>query len=354
MQFFWLFCLFLISILLLNYIFIKKKFLLDEKKLTHKSFASKISVPISGGVLILFYILLFINSLKIKIFFILIFTLGVLSDLSLIQKPLKKLILQTIIILIFLKINNFFILTTDFFFIDYLIKNKTVSILFTCFCILVLINGSNFMDGVNTLVSGYYILVIINILHLISNNDASHNFFNLYYLLLVLFLFFIFNGLNYSYLGDSGTFILSFLVGYYLINLTLSKFNGPNYISPIYIILLLWYPDFEILFSIIRKILHKHDPSCPDNSHLHHLLFSYLNYKLKNRYNLNNTLTGILINLYNAIVFIIGTKFYYNKKYLALIIIFNIVFYIATYLFLKFILIKFNKSSNYTSSSSHS
>jgi len=40
-----------------------------------------------------------------------------------------------------------------------LLDIKYVSIIFTVFCLLILLNGSNFLDGLNTLVIGYYILV---------------------------------------------------------------------------------------------------------------------------------------------------------------------------------------------------
>ena len=66
---------------------------------------------------------------------------------------------------------------------------------------------------------------------------------------------FILNLFNFLYLGDSGSYLIGFLCGYFLIDI-----NSLNpLISPYFIALLLWYPAFENLFSIIRKII-KLDP----------------------------------------------------------------------------------------------
>ena len=50
-------------------------------------------------------------------------------------------------------------------------------------------------------------------------------------------------------------------------------------ISPYFIANLLWYPAFENLFSIIRRILSSKKNYIADNHHLHQLLYSYLNKK---------------------------------------------------------------------------
>ena len=49
----------ILLILFINNYFIKKNFLVDEKKLKHKSFISENHVPISGGFLIFINLLIF-------------------------------------------------------------------------------------------------------------------------------------------------------------------------------------------------------------------------------------------------------------------------------------------------------
>jgi len=321
---------YILLIIFLNSLFLKKKFLVDKKQLIHKSFTSKDLVPISGGFLILFNLLLFNSNYRAKIFFIGIFSLGILSDLLIIEKPLKKFFIQFFIVVTFLLLLNISILSTKIFFIDFFIKNKLFALLFSVFCLLILINGSNFLDGINTLVCGYYIIIVLVILYIGHYNKINYNFLEFYYLLISLLVIFVFNFFSKTYLGDSGTFLLSFLVGYQLINLCNINLSLIKYISPIFILLLLWYPAFENLFSIIRKTLSKSNASKPDNLHLHHLLFSYLKTKIKNK-KIINSLTGTILNLYNFIIFFIGAQFYNKTNFLVILVIINISVYIITY-----------------------
>jgi len=327
------FILYLLLIFFLNFFFLKKNFLIDRKQLVHKSFISKEMVPITGGFLIIANLLLFNNNYLENFFFGLIFTLGICSDLLIIKDPVKKLLIQFLIVFIFLLTINTYILSTKILFIDFFIKNKIFAIFFTTFCLLILINGSNFLDGVNTLVCGYYILIVLVILYIGHENRINYDFIKFYYLLISLLIIFLFNFFSKTYLGDSGTFLLSFFIGYQLINLSNVSVIIENYISPLYIMLLLWYPAFENLFSIIRKTLTKKKPSQSDNIHLHHLLFSYLKVRIKN-IKIINSLTGIIINFYNLLIFIISIEYYYNNRFLIILVLINICNYTICYLFL--------------------
>jgi len=320
-------------IIFLNKIFLNKNFLIDKKILIHKSFTSNKTVPISGGFLIVINLLLFNNNYLENIFFLLIFFLGICSDLLVIENPIKKLFFQFVIIFFFLLLLKVSILSTKIIYIDFIIQNKIFAIFFTTFCLLILINGSNFLDGINTLVSGYYILVVLVILYIGHYNKINYNFSDYYNLLLALLVVFAFNSFSKTYLGDAGSFLLSFVMGYYLINLCNNNVTLVQYISPIFILLLLWYPAFENLFSIIRKILIKKKPSDPDNFHLHHLLFTYLNRKIEKK-KITNTLSAIIINLYNSLIFLLGANFYNSSNFLTSLIVINILIYCFSYFFL--------------------
>jgi UDP-N-acetylmuramyl pentapeptide phosphotransferase/UDP-N-acetylglucosamine-1-phosphate transferase len=320
-------------IILLNKIFIRKNFLIDQKKLIHKSFTSSDLVPITGGFLIIINMLFVNNNYLSNIFFLIIFFFGILSDLFVIENPKKKLFLQFLIVIFFLLSLNISVLSTKVFFIDFFIENKIFGIIFTSFCLLILINGSNFLDGVNTLVCGYYILVVSVILYIGHYNTINYNFLDYYYLLLSLLVIFIFNFFSKTYLGDSGTFLLSFVIGYYLISLCNNNLYLIKYISPIFVLLLLWYPAFENLFSIVRKILSKKRPSEPDNLHLHHLFFNYLKQRMKNK-KITNTFSGIMINFYNLLIFLLAANFYNQTNFLSFLIVINIFVYISFYYFL--------------------
>ena len=47
-----------------------------------------------------------------------------------------------------------------------LLSNDIFNIFFTVFCLAVLLNGSNFLDGLNGLISGYYLIIILSLLFL--------------------------------------------------------------------------------------------------------------------------------------------------------------------------------------------
>jgi UDP-N-acetylmuramyl pentapeptide phosphotransferase/UDP-N-acetylglucosamine-1-phosphate transferase len=322
-----------LTIIILNFFSKKKSFLVDKKKLKHKSFIGKDLVPLTGG-FVIFFSLLILNNYYL-IFFFLIFILGVFSDLFLINSALKKFFIQLIIISLFLYFSGVRITNTRIIFLDYLLKYKLFAFLFIVVCLLVLMNGTNFMDGANTLVCGYYILVLLFVIYTAETNRLFYNFNDYYYLLATLIAIFFFNALSKIYLGDSGSFLLSFVIGYYLVQFFNNNLNLIPAVSSVFIILLLWYPAFENLFSIVRKIIKKKQPSSPDNFHLHHLLFFHLKKKLKININFLNTLVGCIINIYNLIIFILGSKLYFHTKYLTFLVIVNILIYLVSYLYLK-------------------
>ena len=200
------------------------------------------------------------------------------------------------------------------------------------FFFLVLINGYNFIDGVNNLTSISFLIVIF-FLYLVSN-DLNLNFYNekIELLFMSLVVFIILNFFGKNYLGDGAIYGLSFLIGYMAINITLLD----EKVSPYFIANLLWYPAFENLFSIIRRSFRKKKNYLPDNDHLHQIFYKYL--KKKNRIKKNfllSSVTGIIINLYLFCSSYIGYMYYNKTDTLVFILIINIVLYISFYQLLK-------------------
>jgi UDP-N-acetylmuramyl pentapeptide phosphotransferase/UDP-N-acetylglucosamine-1-phosphate transferase len=196
--------------------------------------------------------------------------------------------------------------------------------------VLILINGSNFLDGLNTLVIGYYILVCL-FLVMLSNNFELTIDPNINLLIIILSTLFFFNFFGKLYLGDSGAYLLGFYIAFFVIDFSLKN----NSISPYFICFLLWYPAFENLFSIIRRIIFKNKVEVADQLHLHQMIYNFFTKKnlVKNIY--SNTLVANLINIYNLIIFACFYKFYSSTKILILGIFFNIIVYIALYLFFR-------------------
>ena len=329
---------------ILNFVFKKYQILIDQTNISfHKRFINgHKTTPLSGG-LIFFLILIFFlpedyKHLNILIFFI--FLTGLLSDLNILHSPIFRIIFQIIIIILYLLLFNNFVTSIRIDFFDNLLNIFFIKLLFTLFCILVLINGTNFIDGVNTLVIGYFILVFSNILYLsdIYNFDLDKLFVST--CLISLSVIYIFNFFGKMFLGDGGTYLISFVAGVILI-----KFSNDNYlVSPYYIMALLWYPAYENLFSIVRKKIFKKSPSIPDNEHLHQLIFLYLNKSFNIDKNLSNLLSGILICLYHLLYFLIILDWYFFTATLVYLVLLNVFIYNLLYFFLKTRLIKNNQN----------
>jgi len=331
-----------IFFILFNKLLIKKRFFLDpNKNFDHKSFLNKSKdIPFSGGILILISCLVFLTSEYniLKIFLLLIVTIGVLSDLEVLTSPTKRIIYQTVIISIFIIISELFIESLRMEFFDNFLKIYYFKLIFTVFCLLILINGTNFLDGLNTLVTVYYIMVILIIFYLKYkfNFDFETRVIETTLLALIIFLFFNFFGK--AYLGDNGSYLIPFIIGTSLIEISnkdLFDWNTSQNLSPYFIACLLWYPAYENLFSIIRKKVKNMPPSEPDNKHLHQLIFIKIKSKLKLSNNVLNTFSGIIINIYNFFSFLIAVNNFTNTKILIIILSINILIYTALYFSFK-------------------
>ena len=318
-----------------NFVFKKFDVLIDRTNISnHKSFINgHKTTPLLGG-FVFFLILVFFLPENYQYFTILIFFIfltGLLSDLDILHSPFFRIIFQTIIIVVYLFLFDNFVSSIRVDFFDNLLNIFFIKLFFTSFCILVLINGTNFIDGVNTLVVGYFILVASNVLYLTEVNDLDLDILLVSTCLTSLVVIYIFNFFGKIYLGDGGAYLISFVIG-----VTLIKFSNDNYsVSPYYIVALLWYPAYENLFSIIRKKILKKFPSAPDNEHLHQLIYLYLDRSFNINKNFSNTLSGILICLYNLFYFLFILDEYHQTETLAYSIIFNVLFYNLLYFLLR-------------------
>ena len=100
-----------------------------------------------GGYTIFLYVLFFKFYLDyLELFFLFcIFLSGILSDNKIFNAPLKRLFFQVLIIITSISFSEIGIISTRIDFIDSLLTNKLINIVFTTFCILIVINGSNLL-----------------------------------------------------------------------------------------------------------------------------------------------------------------------------------------------------------------
>lgn len=326
-----------IIILLTNNYFIKRGWLLNFNGQLHQKFIGNTKIPLTGGIFILLSSIYVFYDYNNYFYLVCIFVyfVGFCADKNLIVSPKKRFLFQMIIILIYVSLFKLQIGPTRVIFLDFFLHQIYLNILFTTFCLLILINGTNFIDGLNGLVLGYYSLVSLILYWLNLHELLILNENKLIFFFLILLLLLIFNLRNKLFLGDGGSYLIGFIVGNFLIEIhQLNKI-----ISPFFIVLLLWYPCFENLFSIIRKFLIKKSPLKPDNSHLHQLLFKFIIDRFGLQKNYSNNLTSFVILMFNVITFLIGSTNIYNSRLHILLIIMNIVFYIVLYF-------KFYKASN--------
>ncbi len=331
------FIIFIFIFFLLNNFLRKKELLIDKIETSkHKSkvLTSK-KTPLTGGLILITF--LFFTPIVQEVYFlisiILIYILGLLSDLNILTSPLKRIFFQSLIILSFILIGNLEVRTISIDFMDNLLKAEFFNMFFILLCLLVLINGSNFIDGLNTLVVNYFLMSLFAIY--ISSHYYNFQLDNYLFknIIIILLIISIFNLLGKSFLGDSGTYSLAFLVGVLCIKFI---YNNPQVVSPYFIALLLWYPAIENLFSIIRRTYSKKRLSNADNLHLHHLIYLFFKKKIffKNKI-ITNSLSAIIINFYNFLSIVLSILYISNSKILIMILFFNTTSYLLVYSLLK-------------------
>lgn len=313
----------------------KKSLLPNYTGNSHQKFLNTHNVPLIGGFIFLFsLIFISLNKDLLYIFFyLLIFFIGFLSDSKKISSPKLRLILQLLIVTFFVIIFDIHVTPTRINLIDEILQNNQYGFILTIFCLLVLINGSNFIDGLNGLLLGYFLIVFLSLEKLDIITTFGFSYYEINFLIFSLILILILNFLNYLFLGDGGSYLIAIFFGYLLISI----YNKLSDISPYYIILLLWYPCFEILFSLIRKYLNNKSPMKPDNQHLHQLLFSYYRKKLNKLNKLySNILSSISINIFNLLVISLAS----TNKNLTTLQIELIFFAVLTYCIVYYLLYK--------------
>lgn len=162
--------------------------------------------------------------------------------------------------------------------IGYWLNNSSVlSLLFFSFCILVIINGCNLIDGANGLLPMSILMQALSLMFITYETNDSHNMIRLVYIIVPVI---IFMGFNYPwgkiFLGDTGAYFLGFMVSLLTIIIFSEHPDIPTWVA----VLILFYPAFELLFSIIRKLIEHKSPMEPDPHHLHLKMFHLLKNQL--------------------------------------------------------------------------
>ena len=256
----------------------------DSKRKLHKT-----KIPLFGGLFVFanlvfcFYLpIIFlgspesfyvINAYEIRqaIFFLFIttciFLIGLYDDKFNLSFD-KRLLYLFLIIILFCNYNPQFKLN----FLEVKIFNlyldiNTVSPLFITLSIITFIIACNLFDGINIQSPLYFIYILIILIYL--NILEEFNIFLLIPLSFILYL-------NYKqkiFFGDSGIYLVSFLISY---SFVFGYKN--NLISSEQILLLIAVQIYDSIRVIFRRILSGINPTNPDKIHIHHILLN--KYKL--------------------------------------------------------------------------
>lgn len=221
----------------------------------------------------------------------------------------KKIIFLLIFIFFSISLDSSLVISKiNFSFSNDVFYLKEFKIFFTILCFLLFINAFNMFDGIN-LQSGLYSIYIFIIFFYFSEN------FLFLIILIPLVAFLYFNFKNKIFLGNSGSYLIGFLISYF----TIKMFNNFNNIFSDEIFLLMLMPGFDMLRLFIFRLLNKKNPFVSDNNHFHHLLYSNYNF-----------IYAIIINLFLSVMpFILG---FFVPSYIAFLFFLIIYFSFLTFL----------------------
>ena len=248
----------------------------DKKLKFHKK-----KIPLIGGSIlilnILFLILIeFIFRIKIFVFFqslneifsfflilLSFFILGFYDDKYKI-KPSYKFFFSILISLFYIIINNNILIKSFSLSIyEHRIFLETFSVLFTVFCIIVLINSLNFFDGINGQLLIFFLLVFSYLL-------LKTNRYEFYVFIIIIILFCLFMNLkNQMFLGDNGVYVLSVILITSIIYEN-NVYKNFAYADEIFFLLLL--PGIDLIRLTFLRLIKKKNPFYGDRNHIHHLM----------------------------------------------------------------------------------
>ena len=291
----------------------------------------KVKTPLTGGLLIFLSFFLYIlidqiffqsffqnllvfnsNFFTFYIGFILFFVIGFFDDKYNLNANLKIILFITLILILLILDKDLHIRVIKLAFIEKDFSIGNYSFIWTSICFLLFINAVNMFDGVNGQ-TGLYILFCLIYLNL-SNSYLNQ----ISYLFLVPLIFFLyFNLKNKCFIGNSGTYSLSFVVAY----LFIKSYNLEIFYTADEIVLIMLLPGLDLIRLFALRIMMKRNPFSPDREHLHH----YLQNKFRKKY------IFLLSNLFIVSLVVLAN---YTNEFLYIIIL-KIFLYTLIILFLK-------------------
>ena len=266
------------------------------------------------------------------IFYIPILLVSIIEDIHTQLNPYLRLFLLSLFIFIFILNTSFLKLPhIEISILTFINDNNLYQKIFFSFALISIMNGNNMIDGVNGLCITTFIIQIISLI--VLSNYLDIEYVSLIYILIPSVIFLLVNyPFGKIFLGDTGSYLLSFLSGCLVINF----FAQNPEVNIYYALVILSYPINEMIFSFFRKLFsNKSSPVKSDAYHLHLIAFKVLKNKYNNQYLANNL---VLPNL--SIILLMPLISYvtypYINNYATLYIYLSICsVYFALYYFMK-------------------
>ena len=170
-----------------------------------------------------------------------------------------------------------------------------------------LINATNYIDGIDGLLLTFFLSCLTYYILLIDDTKTVNLlkfFFAVSFFNLILNLLPAKNKLK-IFNGDSGSLFIGFFISF----VTIELYNSFK-IHPAILIWPLWYPVYDFLFVTINRLIKKKSIFKPDNTHLHHVI--------NNKFNGNKILPLIIFLLANSSIIFLGYKISEISKLLSL------------------------------------
>ena len=170
-----------------------------------------------------------------------------------------------------------------------------------------LINATNYIDGIDGLLLIFFLSCLIYYIFLIDDIETVNL---LKFFVMASFLNLILNLLPSKnkfkvFSGDSGSLFIGFFISF----MTIELYNSFD-IHPAILIWPLWYPVYDFLFVSINRLINKKSIFKPDNTHLHHVI--------SNKFYGNKISPIILFLMVNSSIIFLGYKISEISKLLSL------------------------------------
>jgi len=209
-------------------------------------------------------------------------------------------------------------------FISYFLQFPVLTTLFFTFALVGLMNGANFIDGMNGLATFFFMGALcgcITLAFIVKDFQAIAVIIP-WIVLMICFLIFNFP-FGKLFLGDSGAYLMAILIGTWIIDF----FSRHHQVSSWNAVLILIYPVLEVLYSVIRKYSQGKSPFYPDRHHLHIKIYDMVCFATKKPLYANN-ITTVFLAIFWLTPALMVQFVYSSQKGIAICIILLVASYI--------------------------